>query len=106
MKTLEDSTALLIKTELNNLPERYRLKNFNSTHEAYAVILEEVRELEHEVFFGEKECRKQFENDLDKAWAKSHASDLHRKRMQEECVQIAAMCVRMIQELTTKFEAE
>lgn len=84
MKTLTDRVAYEISNELENIPERYQ-KNFNSTHEGYAVILEEVRELEQEVFFGEK---------------RAESSALHKARMREECVQIAAMCVRFIQELT------
>lgn len=84
MKTLNEKTAVLIQEELQSIPEKYQ-KNFNSTHEGYAVILEEVRELEHEVFFG----------------AKMQATEgMHKQRMREECVQIAAMCARFIQELT------
>lgn len=99
MKTLSDQTAFWITCELNNIPEKYQ-KNFNSTHEGYAVILEEVRELEQEVFFGEKKAREQFKNDLNREWAKEQAEILHKERMREECIQIAAMCARFIQELT------
>jgi hypothetical protein len=98
MKTFEVETMAMIKMELNNIPEKYQ-KNFNSTHEGYAVILEEVCELEQEVFFGEKKAREQFKNDLNKEWAKEQAEILHKERMREECIQIAAMCARFIQEL-------
>lgn len=99
MKTLHTYTQELIDTELRSIPEKYQ-KPFNSTHEGYAVILEEVRELEHEVFFGEKECRARFKDDLNREWAKEAADKLHKDRMREECTQIAAMCARFIQELT------
>jgi hypothetical protein len=99
VKKLESTTASDIDTELQNIPEKYQ-KNFNSTHEGYAVILEEVRELENEVFFGEKKAREPFRNDLDREWAKEQSIMLHKQRMREECIQIAAMCARFIQELT------
>ena len=49
---------------------------FHSPHEGYAVILEEVRELEHEVFV-------------------THASR-DDSRIAHEAVQVAAMCVKLI----------
>ena len=106
MKTLNTETINLIKDELARIPEKYQ-KNFNSTHEGYAVILEEVRELENEVFFGEKKAKADFNKPdypIDKQLEHEKqfydgASMLHKKRMREECIQIAAMCVRFIQEL-------
>ena len=97
-KTLTPLTRDLIVDELANIPEKYQ-KNFNSTHEGYAVILEEVRELENEVFFGEKKARKDVDL-IDPDNARIAGAKLHRQRMKEEAVQIAAMCVRFIQELT------
>lgn len=100
MKTLHEHTADAIDDELHNIPEKYQ-KDFNSAHEGYAVILEEVRELENEVFFGEKKCRTDM---ITKHGHGDHIYDLtekeHKKRMREECIQIAAMCARFIQELT------
>lgn len=100
MKTLHPHTVEAIDDELQNIPEKYQ-KDFNSTHEGYAVILEEVRELEQEVFFGEKRCRTDMithHGPGDHIY--SLTSALHKKRMREECTQIAAMCARFIQELT------
>ena len=93
MKTLTDNTAH---------------NNFNSIHEGYAVILEEVRELEQEVFFGEKKAKAEYmkpEYPIDKVieHEKQFTNGyviLHKQRMRDECVQIAAMCARFIQELT------
>lgn len=99
MKTLSNQSIHLIKSELENIPEKYQKSNFNSTHEGYAVILEEVRELEQEVFFGEKKAAERFKNDLNREWAKTMTEELHKERMREECIQIAAMCIRFIQEL-------
>lgn len=96
MKKLNEVTVLAIDQELKNIPDKYQ-KNFNSTHEGYAVILEEVRELEQEVFFGEKVIKEKY---------KGHThfeivvDQEHKERMREECIQIAAMCARFIQELT------
>ncbi len=96
---------------MDSIPEEYQ-KDFNSIHEGYAVILEEVRELEQEVFFGKKKARNDIENPnnvyasvddetrYNSIWMKGQAEQLHKQRMREECVQIAAMCARFIQELT------
>lgn len=100
MKTLKTETADRIKWELENLPKKYQDKNFGSTHEGYAVILEEVRELEQEVFFGAKKALKEVEHDLNQTYRIEEADRRHRQRMKEECIQIAAMCARFIQELT------
>lgn len=107
MKTLETDTINMIDGELKSIPEKYQ-KNFNSIHEGYAVILEEVRELEQEVFFGEKKAKADYmkpEYPIDKQVEHEKQFHngyviLHRQRMREECVQIAAMCARFIQELT------
>lgn len=104
MITLKQETADLIKAEMESIPEKY-WKPFNSTHEGYAVLLEEVREIEQVIFFGEKECRKQFP--INKNYtsiaiteAVINAEKLHKKMLREEAVQIAAMACRIIQELT------
>jgi hypothetical protein len=99
MITLNEETADMIRSEMESIPEKYQ-KPFNSTHEGYAVLLEEVRELEHVVFFGEKECRKQFENDISAEYRERASKEAHKKRLRDEAVQIAAMACRIIQELT------
>lgn len=104
-KTLSPDVAHMIRSELENIPEKYARTNFNSIHEGYAVILEEVRELEQEVFFGEKKAKRQAISQptmipVSNQDRETYATALHKERMREECVQIAAMCVRFIQELT------
>jgi len=107
MITLKTETSELIRLEMESIPEKHQ-KPFNSTHEGYAVLLEEVRELEHVVFFGEKEAKRDFEKPeypIDKQLEHEKqfydgAKILHRKRLREEAVQIAAMAARIIQELT------
>ena len=105
MITLKPETAELIKSEMESIPERYQ-KPFNSTHEGYAVLLEEVREIEHVVFFGEKEAKNEMFTRFSQTTkvgsdeVRSMATQLHKDRLREEAVQIAAMAARIIQELT------
>lgn len=56
-----------------------KFKRFNSAHEGYAVILEEVRELEREVFKKQKKRKN--------------------GKMRQEAIQIAAMAQRFILEV-------
>ena len=95
MKTIQMRTIDLICEEMANIPEKYAQTNFNSTHEAIAVIREEYLELEKEVFWGEKECLEIYE-----AVGESEALEFHKDRMRSEAIQLAAMCVRFVQELT------
>lgn len=99
MLTLKLETAELIRYELESIPEKYH-KPFNSKHEGYAVLLEEVRELEHEVFFGEKLCKTEAANlGLKGPELLERSNKLHKDRVREEAIQVAAMAVRIIQEL-------
>jgi hypothetical protein len=105
MKTLTEQVANEIKAELENLPEKYANSTFNSHHEGLAVIWEEFEELKDEVFFGEKKVAQgtppvsvlqyRTQEDVD-----NDITSLHKKRLRHEAIQIAAMCVRFIQELT------
>ncbi|HSK74451.1 MAG TPA: hypothetical protein VK892_22310 [Pyrinomonadaceae bacterium] len=72
----------IVEQELKNAREIY--PPFNSLHEAYAVILEEVKEFETEVF------RKPHER--------------HPEQIMKELVQVAAMCQRAVEDclLTSK----
>lgn len=58
--------------------------DFNSTHEGLAVLREEYLELEQEIFWGKK----------------MHPTD-HQQRIRIEAIQVAAMAIRIITELTT-----
>lgn len=98
MKTLSEQVANEIKDELENLPEN---TDFNSTHEGLAIIQEEFEELKQEVFFGEKKrLRMCLQNGESKDEAEQTALRFHKLAMRHEATQIAAMCVRFIQELT------
>lgn len=111
MITLNTKTVELIKKEMESIPEKYQ-KPFNSTHEGYAVLLEEVRELEQVVFFGEKELKNNgIENktitmvrqeypEVNNGNIFNHIDKAHKARLREEAIQVAAMAARIIQELT------
>ena len=102
MITLKSETAEAIKNELESIPERYH-KPFNSNHEGYAILLEEVRELENEIFFGEKPLKKQILENSDgfsKEEIQCAVQRAHNERIKKEAIQVAAMAVRIIQELT------
>lgn len=92
---LKSESIEMIRKELASIPDKYQ-KPFNSAHEGYAVLLEEVREIEHVVFFGEKEAKQEAVKNADKIDYKI----IHKTRLREEAVQIAAMAIRIIQELS------
>ena len=108
MITLNEKTAQLIKDELEHIPEKYQ-KPFNSIHEGLGVLREEYLELEQEIFFGEKKAEADFmkpdypidkQLEHEKQFIAHGGRDLHRSRIQKEAVQVAAMAIRIIQELT------
>ncbi len=72
---------------------------FHNAHEGYAVLLEEVRELEQAVFFGKKKCAEKYKHDLDPEYRRNATIDDHKQMMAEECIQIAAMAIRFHSEL-------
>jgi hypothetical protein len=82
MITLSKETSEAIRIELESIPLKYR-KPFNSTHEGYAVLKEEVDELWDEIKHGEK-----------------RNAETHKYNIKKEAIQVAAMACRIIQELT------
>ena len=90
MIKLDQKTIDEIKNEMDSIPLEYH-KPFNSTHEGIAVLLEEYRELENEIFFGEKIAKKE---DI------LNYKNIHKDRIRKEAIQVAAMACRIIQELT------
>lgn len=67
----------LVSDELNEAERKF--PTFHSYHEGYAVILEEVRELEAEVF--------------------KNRSSWNDEAIKKEVVQVAAMCIKMLTSL-------
>lgn len=97
MKSLTPKVREEIEQELLSIPEEFQ-KDFNSTHEGYAVLLEEVDELWDEVKHGEKRA---FSCDsFGTLVSAESAKSIHKSRMRNEAVQVAAMAIRFIQELT------
>ncbi len=94
MKILTSKVADEIDNELKSIPEKYQA-DFNSIHEGLGVLWEEFEELKDEVFFGEKRAKQQHGITPDVA-----AKHVHKERMRKEAIQVAAMAVRFIQELT------
>jgi len=93
MKTLQHKTAVLLNEELMSIPEKYQ-RNFASMYEGLGVLREEYVELEQEIFFGEKIAKK------DMKGLEGDYRELHKNRVRKEAIQVAAMAVRIIQELT------
>lgn len=112
MKTIEftPQTASLIVDELAGIPEKYR-KPFNSAHEGLSIIQEEFEELKSDVYFGEKDIQRNGLSSKELRIAKElypeitdsncfdHVPKLHKLRMRQEAIQVAAMCIRFIQEV-------
>lgn len=104
---LNHDTVELIRKEMESIPEKYQ-KPFNSMHEGLGVLREEYVELEQEIFFGEKKAKKDFAQPtfpIDKQLEHEKqfttaAKDLWKERARMEAVQVAAMAIRIIQELT------
>ena len=94
MNAIEKSVKELVKTELKYANSRFPL--FNSGHEGYAVILEEVDECEDEM-----KQLKIFQNDF---WNMVKCNDLYMQKriiklisitamnLAIEAIQVAAMC--------------
>ena len=72
---------------------------FHIAHEGYAVLLEEVRELEQAVFFGRKQCKLNRSEHMKGAELEAQIAVDYKNMMREEAIQIAAMAVRFANEL-------
>ena len=80
--------------------ERARAKfgRFNSAHEGYAVLLEEVEELKREVFWGPSLFPPSVLYDSAENY-KRLRSDERIRLMRAEAVQVAAMALRFIEDV-------
>ena len=92
-----------IKLELENIKKNYG-ENYNSAHEGYAVLIEEVEEVE--------ECLRYIRNDIKILWerVKNNFKDLENidksaellmvvvnaKQLAEEAVQVAAVAEKFV----------
>lgn len=103
-KDLIENINKLVDSELENSKNRFN--NINSSHEGYAVILEEVEEVQEEII--------NFEQSLQTLWkaVKNNSTEdqsEHIKAMEiistqiiKESIQIAAMCKRYNEDLLNK----
>ncbi len=99
---LKNETIDLIRQEMASIPEEYH-KPFNSNHEGYAVLLEEVDELWDSIKNGEKRIKKQLRFNENLSETVIH---YHRIEMRNEAIQVAAMAIRIIQELCVQPETK
>lgn len=72
------SVLFSVSKEIDRAKAKHGPQKFNSAHEGYAILLEEVDELKAEV------------------WKSKH----DKKEMRAEAIQVAAMAVRFVDELT------
>jgi hypothetical protein len=103
-KSLMQDIEILIGNELENA--RNRFSNINSSHEGYAVILEEFEELQEEV--------NNFQQNLQSLWkavksnensAQSESIKLMEdlsKHVIKESIQLSAMCRRFNEDVLNK----
>lgn len=93
---LETKTIDLIRQELENISPEHQ-KPFNSTYEGFAVLNSQVTDLWEQIRKGEKRLKKQLRYQVDLTKDVEH---YHKLGIREESIKVAAMAVRIIQELT------
>lgn len=103
MIELKQEVVELIRAELASIPEKNH--NFRNVHEGLGVLREEYLELEDEMFFGEKRCKETTRRNPFYVNASDHdisttADGMWKYAIRQEAVQVAAMAIRIIQELT------
>ena len=96
MIELKQNTVELIRAELASIPEKYQAP-FPSEHHGLGVLREEYVELENEIFFGEK---KAYELHWTSTEPFTTSDEMWKSNIRKEAVQVAAMAIRIIQELT------
>lgn len=94
--TIETKTIDLIRQELENIaPEHQR--PLASTYEGYAILNAQVNDLWYQITKGEKRIKKQLRYETNLQKDTEHYQKL---AVREEATKVAAMAVRIIQELT------
>ena len=88
----EEIDVILIDVKKELISANEKNEPFNSSHEGYAVLKEEVDELWEAIKHGYK--RKQ-----EKIWNDKSAMTAHKKDIKAEAIQVAAMAVKLIQAL-------
>lgn len=97
---IKTETLDLIRTEMDNIPTEYH-KPFSSNHEGYAVLQDQVDSLWEEVKTGKKRIKSQLYAEGNPGSTFAEVTEKHHKKhVQEEAVKVAAMAIRIIQELT------
>lgn len=101
-KNLMENAEQLIKEELESA--RSKFSNLNSSHEGYAVILEEFEELKEEIEAFEQNIQALWKavktNDSDKQAQDVRLMENITKKIIKESVQLGAMCRRFKEDIT------
>lgn len=103
-KNLMENVENLIEKELESA--RSKFGNINSSHEGYAVILEEYEEMNDEVSSFEQILQSLWQevksNDSNKQYENSIEMEKVAKQIIKEGIQLAAMCKRLHEDLMKK----
>lgn len=99
MNAIKHDMEALVGKELASANEQFPL--FNSVHETYAIIKEELEETQDALAQAEKGLDKFWvgtKENLSQEWLSSSISDLRKNALQAaiEAVQVAAMCDKYI----------
>lgn len=98
-----------IKLELENIKKNWG-DTYNSTHEGYAVLLEEFEEVEQEVEYLQTDLRilwEKIKNNFESIENTDNAAELmcivmNAKHLAEESIQVAAVAEKFIQTIDLK----
>lgn len=103
-KNLMENVENLIEKELESA--RSKFGNINSSHEGYAVILEEHEEMKDEVINFEQNLQSLWNevksNNSNKQYEDSIDMEKAAKQIIKEAIQLAAMCKRFHEDLMNK----
>jgi hypothetical protein len=99
MIVFKKSTFNLISYELLKTPEQLQ-KPLGNLHEGFEALLGKAEELQKEILLGRELVEKEIGISVPIEMREEAAGIIHKSKIRDEAVQVAAMAVRIIQELT------